>query len=88
MMGGVSTMFSTPGASGNGGMAAEVKKIVAADSARPPESPDAADEAVQAARTFERRRQIGLQGRASTFLQTAQPDSGGNVNAPTTILGA
>ena len=57
----------------------------------PPPPPDAADEAVQAARTFERRRQLGLQGRMSTFLQTAQGESSGgagDTNAPTTILGA
>jgi hypothetical protein len=57
----------------------------------PPLAPDAADEAVQAARTFERRRQVGLQGRMSTFLQTAQGESSGGsgeLNAPTSILGA
>lgn len=39
-----------------------------------PPPPDAADQAVQAARIFERRKQLGLQGRMSTFLTTAQGD--------------
>jgi hypothetical protein len=54
--------------------------------------PDATDEAIKNARMFERRQQLGMQGRMSTFLQTAGKSDGeggnGNLNAPTTILGA
>jgi hypothetical protein len=58
--------------------------------ARAMAGPDAADDAVQSARTFERRKQIGLQGRMSTFLTTGSSGEGeGSYSAPTTtILGS
>jgi hypothetical protein len=44
--------------------------------ARVPDPPDAADQAINNARTMERRKQLGLQGRLTTFLTTAQGDKG------------
>jgi hypothetical protein len=56
--------------------------------AGPPPAPDAADEAVRNARLMERRRQLGLQGRMSTYLTTAQDgQSFVQANGTTTILG-
>ncbi len=55
-----------------------------------PDPPDAADEAINAARTMERRKQLGLQGRLTTFLTTAQGDKGpSSAGAPQakTLLG-
>lgn len=53
-----------------------------------PPTPDAADEAVQNARIMERRKQLGLQGRMSTFLTTAQGDQApAQTSAPKTLLG-
>jgi hypothetical protein len=43
--------------------------------ATPPPPIDPSDEAIKNARIFERRRQLGLQGRMSTFLTTAQEES-------------
>lgn len=43
---------------------------------RMPDAPDAADQAINNARTMERRKQLGLQGRLTTFLTTAQGDKG------------
>jgi hypothetical protein len=37
---------------------------------------------------MERRRQLGLQGRMSTFLTTAQGDQSPPTTAPKTLLGA
>jgi len=57
---------------------------------RLPDAPDAADEALNNARTMERRKQLGLQGRMSTFLTTAQgekPAQGAPAPAKT-LLGA
>ncbi len=53
-----------------------------------PPLPDASDEAVRNARLMERRRQLGLQGRMSTFLTTAQGDQSPPTTAPKTLLGA
>jgi hypothetical protein len=65
--------------------------------AAPAAAPDAADQAVQAARLMERRKQLGLQGRMSTYLATSQQEgtsgqagnapSGVAVGAPKTLLG-
>lgn len=53
-----------------------------------PPTPDTADEAVQNARIMERRKQLGLQGRMSTFLTTAQGDQApAQTSAPKTLLG-
>jgi hypothetical protein len=56
----------------------------------PPSGPDAADQALQSARIMERRRQLGLQGRMSTFLSTQQdnnlPSGGGSTGK--TLLGS
>ena len=46
--------------------------------ARMPDPPDAADQALNNARTMERRKQLGLQGRMSTFLTTSQGEKGPN----------
>jgi hypothetical protein len=57
---------------------------------RMPDAPDAADAALNNARTMERRKQLGLQGRMSTFLTTAQgeaPAQGAPAPAKT-LLGA
>lgn len=64
------------------------KKIKGADDPNPlpPLAPDATDDAVQAARIMERRKQIGMNGRMSTFLTTAS-DQGQTNNTPTTVLG-
>jgi hypothetical protein len=71
------------------------KKIKGADDPNPlpPLSPDATDEAVQNARIMERRKQIGMNGRMSTFLTTSGGDSAAynsgsqSMNTPTTVLG-
>lgn len=58
---------------------------------RLPDPPDAADQAINNARTMERRKQLGLQGRLTTFLTTAQGEKGPNsAGAPQakTLLGA
>jgi hypothetical protein len=61
--------------------------------ALPPLAPDATDEAVQNARIMERRRQIGMNGRMSTFLTTSGGDSSAynagaqTMNNQTTVLG-
>jgi hypothetical protein len=57
---------------------------------RMPDPPDAADQAINNARTMERRKQLGLQGRLTTFLTTAQGDKGpSSAGAPQakTLLG-
>jgi hypothetical protein len=48
----------------------------------PPPPPDAADTAVKNARLAERRRQIGLQGRLSTFLTDYQGQKQSSSAAP------
>jgi len=48
----------------------------------PPPPPDAADTAVRNARLAERRRQIGLQGRLSTFLTDYQGQKQSSASAP------
>jgi hypothetical protein len=59
----------------------------------PPLAPDATDEAVQNARIMERRKQIGMTGRMSTFLTTSGGDSSAynagaqTMNNQTTVLG-
>ena len=53
----------------------------------PPKAPDPADDAVRNARIMERRKQLGLQGRMSTFLTTAQGDQApAQSSASTTTL--
>lgn len=47
----------------------------------PPPAVDVTDKAIQNARTMERRKQLGLQGRMSTFLTTRQ---GGETQASPT----
>jgi hypothetical protein len=62
----------------------------AAASVKAPATPDAADEAVKAARLQERRRQLGFQGRMSTFLTDYQGQRGAGISAPQdgkTLLG-
>lgn len=56
---------------------------------KPPAAPDAADEALQNARIMERRKQLGLQGRMTTFLTTAQGDQAPAASSATskTFLG-
>lgn len=52
-----------------------------------PPTPDAADEALRNAKIMERRKQLGLQGRMSTFLTTAQGDQApAQSSAPTKSL--
>jgi hypothetical protein len=55
----------------------------------PPSAPDPADAAVRNARLMERRKQLGLTGRMSTFITTSQgSDGGGNGKAaqpPSTV---
>lgn len=51
--------------------------------------PDAADTAIRNAKLMERRRQLGLEGRRSTWLTGARGDSTSDlVTATKTILGA
>jgi hypothetical protein len=58
------------------------------DPGAPPKPPDPADEAVKNARLMERRKQLGLQGRMSTFLTTAQSDQPQSAPAAqSTLLG-
>lgn len=60
--------------------------------AKVPDPPDAADQAINNARVMERRKQLGLQGRLTTFLTTSQgdkgPSSAGAPQAGKTLLGA
>jgi hypothetical protein len=52
-------------------------------------APDAGDEALNNARIMERRRQLGLMGRMSTFLTTAQGDQAPAASTvQKTLLGA
>jgi len=53
----------------------------------PAPAPDAADAAVQAARTMERRKQLGLKGRMSTYLTTAQGEEEAPPSGGKTMLG-
>lgn len=57
--------------------------------AEPPPPPDATDDAVRAARLMERRRQLGLLGRMSTYLTTAQDGQSASqaTGGQTTLLG-
>ncbi len=50
-----------------------------------PAAPDAGDVALRNARLMERRRQLGLLGRMSTFLTTADGDKTGAVTSAPTI---
>jgi hypothetical protein len=53
-----------------------------------PKAPDPADDAVRNARLMERRKQLGLQGRMSTFLTTAQGDQApAKASTQQTLLG-
>lgn len=53
----------------------------------PPPPADPADEALRQARLMERRKQLGLQGRMSTFLTTAQGDQAPATLGTKTLLG-
>jgi len=53
----------------------------------PPPPPDAADIALRNAKLMERRRQLGLQGRLTTFLTGAQGDTAPPTTQQTTLLG-
>lgn len=59
---------------GNNAVQGVVASTAAGQAALVPKAPDPADEAVRNARLMERRKQLGLQGRMSTFLTTAQGD--------------
>lgn len=73
-----------------GMMAASAARGSAPDPGKPknmPTVPDVTDDSVQNARMFERRNQLGLMGRMSTYLTTDQKQSspiGGGGSASTT----
>lgn len=54
----------------------------------PPPPPDQADLALRNAKLQERRRQLGLQGRMTTFLTGSQGDTSQPPTAMKTLLGA
>lgn len=54
----------------------------------PPPVPDQADLALRNAKLQERRRQLGLQGRMTTFLTGSQGDESQPITQPKTLLGA
>lgn len=54
----------------------------------PPPPPDQADMALRNAKLQERRRQLGLMGRMTTFLTGSQGDTSQPATDPKTLLGA
>lgn len=54
----------------------------------PPPPPDQADLALRNAKLQERRRQLGLQGRMTTFLTGSQGDTSAPPSPMKTLLGA
>lgn len=53
-----------------------------------PAAPDAGDQAIQNARLMERRRQLGMQGRSSTWLTGARGDTTAPEVGVRTLLGS
>jgi hypothetical protein len=61
------------------------------DEGKPPDPPPPAelsDPAIRAAKLMERRRQLGLHGRGSTWLTGARGDTNEPTTAKTTLLGS